>query len=258
MRLVEPRQWNGEEWVDLFQDEWRPPQPSSDEQLWRYRSLGQYVTFLDREELWFSRADQFDDPYEGSLPRLNVEKRDMEFEKVRSEGMKRAIEGSRYFSFLNCWHMNNHESDAMWRMYTENNGVAIITNPMNLKNAIESEKDILSGKVEYADYENEIIPDGNTISPYYYKREGFRHEHEYRLFFQESSDPSKETKSMIEILQSQETGIPISVDPDTLVEKVLVAPTAPSWLEETVRSVTRKYGYDFDVSPSKMDGEPLF
>lgn len=259
MTRGKPHVRKDDEWVPLMDsDNWNPPQPQSNEKIWRYRSLGQYVTLLDREKLWFTRADQFDDPYEGSVPEPNIHDR---HSKYADKGIQSSIENVyrslRYLTYLNCWHMNDHESDAMWQLYADGQGVAIISTPAKLKNALNAEK-LEFGEVSYIDYSTERIPEESTIAPFYYKRAGFKHEREYRVLHR---DPEKFPDSgvpIVELGEYQDTGTPFSVEIDTLIEKVLVAPTAPDWLQSTVKSVTDQYGYDFGVEPSRMGGEPKF
>ena len=39
--------------------------------LWRYMSFAKFVALLDRESLFFSRADRLEDNFEGSLSPIN-------------------------------------------------------------------------------------------------------------------------------------------------------------------------------------------
>jgi hypothetical protein len=54
---------------------WRPATCDKDGIIWRYRTLDRYKSILEDQYLWFARPDQFDDPFEGSIPRKNIEER---------------------------------------------------------------------------------------------------------------------------------------------------------------------------------------
>jgi hypothetical protein len=40
-------------------------EPPADTVVWQYMDFTNLVSILERKELFFSRADNFDDPYEG-------------------------------------------------------------------------------------------------------------------------------------------------------------------------------------------------
>ena len=45
---------------------------SEDVRVWRYMDFTKFVSFIDSRRLYFTRADKFDDPFEGSWPKINV------------------------------------------------------------------------------------------------------------------------------------------------------------------------------------------
>ena len=42
--------------------------PNDKDVLWRYTNFEVFVNLLDTEALYFTRADKFEDPYEGFIP----------------------------------------------------------------------------------------------------------------------------------------------------------------------------------------------
>ena len=44
--------------------------PNPKDTLWRYLSLEKFASLLYTQSLYFVRADQFEDPFEGSVPPL--------------------------------------------------------------------------------------------------------------------------------------------------------------------------------------------
>jgi hypothetical protein len=85
------------------------------------------VSLIDSRRLFFTRADRLGDPFEGSWPRINVHARRQISEGMPSEnqqGFAQAMERLREISkkwpkynAVNCWHMNDYESAAMWKLY---------------------------------------------------------------------------------------------------------------------------------------------
>jgi hypothetical protein len=52
-------------------------QPENEEiKIWRYLYFSKFVSLINNRRLYFSRSDKFDDPFEGSLPRPNIEARE--------------------------------------------------------------------------------------------------------------------------------------------------------------------------------------
>ena len=54
-------------------------------QIWRYIDLPKFVSMLDKRALHFSNIQDVDDPYEGILPKADLEKIKQEIQ----EGMKK-------------------------------------------------------------------------------------------------------------------------------------------------------------------------
>ena len=49
-----------------------------------------------------------------------------------------------------------------------------------------------------------------------------------------------------------------NVDVNTLVDEVIISPYAEPWIEQTVRSVVQRYGFNFEVNPSTLLDDPTF
>src|SRR5579864_3674448 len=103
--------------------------------LWRYMDLAKLLSLLTREALFFSRVDLLGDPFEGSLTRYLQLKRERHHALLRKRGKpirlragaSALVETRIANTIISCWHMNDTESAAMWRLYvTGNEGVAIV------------------------------------------------------------------------------------------------------------------------------------
>ncbi|MFH0913981.1 MAG: hypothetical protein V1849_01670, partial [Chloroflexota bacterium] len=96
---------------------------NSNTKIWRYLNFTKFVSLLDKSALFFTRADKLDDPFEGSCPEKVIRFWEKKF------GMKymdEFYEHLKKFTLVNCWHISDYESAAMWKMYLKNNeGIAL-------------------------------------------------------------------------------------------------------------------------------------
>jgi hypothetical protein len=149
--------------------------------------------------------------------------------------------------------MNNYESAAMWKLYTRTNeAVAFQSTYRRLRDCMPG--DVLIGEVQYIDYETDTIPETNLLYPFLYKRKSFAHEREIRAIIFEVSHNEKG----IDFVANTVEGKYVPVDLDMLIERIYVAPTAPKWFMELVRSVAERYALHKEVVHSSLDSEPLF
>ena len=87
--------------------------------------------------------------------------------------------------------------------------------------------------------------------------ESFEHEKEVRALCVKWPTATTGDKSIF----SQDTidyGVDIKIDLEVLIEKIYVAPNAPIWFSELVRSVISHYGHSFEVVHSKLNDSPSF
>lgn len=247
--------------------------------LWRYMSLDKLINLLDTQKLFFTPAYSYldSDPFEGLPPKiisiilkeicLKESFKQKEFLDYLNENLRPGLkpEGLKllddalsridefpkqmekiYFRILkstviNCWHLNECESEAMWRLYSDNNkGIVIQTTLQDLADSIDDDRVFLS-EVRYINFndENHTPSDLNVnghFSPLL-KRESFKHEQEVRLFFQPKAD--FETLSDLNYKYKPEL---ISVDVSKLISKIYISPYAQEPYNSSVRAVCRLFG----------------
>lgn len=225
---------------------------NDDQKIWRYMSLDKLVNLLDTKSLYFSPISSYKetDPFEGLLPKSF---RDMLFEQLeRSKHDLQQIEAisNNIFNILgsytvNCWHQNNHESEAMWQLYSDNKkGVAIQSSIASLKECITSKNasSILLTEVQYLDLYSDTPFhsgfDGVKLIPAY-KRLSFKHEHEVRLIYNSHHSMSQMTPKKI-------SAAIIDIDTSILIEKIYISPYTTEPYGSSVRSILNKFGYPDD------------
>lgn len=262
---------------------WRPQMPTDDTPAWRYLDFTQLISILERESLWFNRADLFEDPLEGSLSRANVETRELRYkdtEVPRSalEMMSQAARQHRKTTYLNCWHLNYYESAAMWEQYsTDGQGIAIQTtvgdliaalteNPGVFKSgedtpddADEIDRIITLGEVQYIDYDRHLIPENNLYAPLFHKRLSFKHEQEFRAAFSKHFEKLREDEAdSIDDSGDVPVGVYVDVDLGKLIDTLYISPTSPEWFSEQVELIKERYDIECDIQKSSLDEDPVF
>ena len=226
--------------------------------IWRYIDFTKFVSLLDLKALYFPRSDLLGDPFEGAMPRDNFRFYSLlygtppitpqgmqELSQVRQELRKRV--------YINCWHMNERESFAMWNLYVRSNeAIAIQSTYQLLRTCLPSL--IYAGSVQYIDYALDFVPEDDLLRPFMYKRKSFEHERELRAIIDVEDDD--EATWVGHTVGSIGRTVPVRLE--DLVEQIYVAPTSPSWFADLVRSVMSKYGLDKPVVMSSLDEKPVF
>jgi hypothetical protein len=125
------------------------------EKIWRYMDLAKFVSLLSKEALYFACPCEFVDPYEGAYPKSHVQAfssiAQQCIEQMRAtrdelvarcsginasgldnsiaaaeEGIKKSFDEVRLKFGMTCWHKNEGESEAMWKLYSASgHGIAI-------------------------------------------------------------------------------------------------------------------------------------
>lgn len=227
--------------------------------LWRYMDFNKYVSLLETESLYFSRADHVGDPFEGSVSQATIERRRANFKAApaeqrgdHTEEIHLGIYASLFqrmpgLTFLNCWHMNEGESVAMWRLYSPSGmGVAMQTTFAKLFDLTPA--NVFVGLVQYDDYGQADIPDYTLFDPFVHKRRSFSHENEVRAVIQ-YDHRSVDDAPLGELVRASLTD---------LIDAVRVSPRAPDWHLETVQKVTKRYKLSKEVRRSEIDSTVLF
>lgn len=233
--------------------------------IWRYLDFTKFVSLLDKQSLFFTRADRLPDPFEGSYSKVNIELRPVIYKDIPKDSfdnMQRQFQifskEIRKFTIISSWHMNEYESAAMWKLYLKTHeGVAVQSTFRRLTESFHNyeEDDVFIGKVKYIDYQTEWLPEGNSFYPFLHKRKSFEHERELRAIIQKF--PTKDDK--IDLTQEIfDVGAYIAVDLEILLEKIFVSPTAPKWFTDVVNSIMSKYNLKKEVIQSSLTGGPVY
>lgn len=235
--------------------------------LWRYMDLSKFADLLQSRALVFVRSDHLGDPFEGSLPEMNANEfksimanrgslpeahpfknmTDAEFEQLSKLTYKKN-KNTLQMVYISCWHMNEAESAAMWKLYSKSSdAVCIRTDYETIASVLPS--DSYMGVVNYLDYKTAAIQTGNMFYRFMTKRRSFSHEREARAIVMDFGAFGAPSAPWIK---------KVPVDIATLVKAIYVSPEAPDWFRDVVADLTEKYGLSVHVEKSELNALPLF
>lgn len=234
--------------------------------LWRYMDLSKFADLLQRRSLAFPRADRLGDPFEGSVPVANA----LHIQRVieaRQNGNRtdpyemlddeRLSNMAQQFShtrrqmikscYVSCWHMNEHESLAMWKVYSASDeAVCIRTSYRTLTELLPDECYI--GQVSYINYNAHQIPYNNLFAPLVHKRMSFSYE--------------REARAIICDWDGMEQDLPdiryVDVDLGQLVDRIFISPESPDWFLDVVKGLAETYNLTTPIERSELSASPLF
>jgi hypothetical protein len=248
--------------------------------IWRYYTSTQLISIFQNRGLYFNRADQFSDPFEG------VPHRDALIEQyIKSTLQKRItqrhidegiaepvgeydplppkervfefINTIRQRSFLNCWHYNSSESITMWNSYVQSgDGVLIKSTYEKLKTSLDihDEYTYYMGEVGYLPWletgANEKLSEEeqtNFYSNLMNKQQEYESEREFRVVA--NLDPS--------ILENGKTGFFMPTKLNMMIDEIRISPDAPPWCSiDFWDNLLRKYKIRAEVRNSSLSESP--
>ena len=248
--------------------------------IWRYFDIPKFLWLIEKRSLYFSRCDLLGDPFEGSLPsapdqitfeplfkkitaeRLKLDENDIELEPSPS-----IVDNWRKCCYICSFHMNDHESAALWSMYTKaKQGIAIQS---TFKKLVDSLKNydinpVFIGSVKYIDRRVETIDVmQNMFLPILHKVKSFEYEREIRAVIHNPREVYSLPKtgsvapSPIEVCEKC-GGINVPIDLDCLIEHAYLAPTTKPWIKELLTSLMAKQGVRIQLEQSSLDDSPIF
>jgi hypothetical protein len=239
----------------MFAEYLDTPIPSPETKLWRYMDLTKLLAILSTGTLRFTNVIVFEDPYEGHVPIPSIKhiKDRMVYKwptdekntllALKQRRLYKKLAKTLYgYCFVNCWHRNDDQSAAMWKLYlSSNEGVAVQTTFQRLKDCFDATRLFIGiGEVEYVDFKK-MEKDRAFLVPktILMKRKSFAHEQEIRAFFVDDKK-QKHGKHFL-------AGHDVKIDIQTLIEKIWVAPTCPTWIKPIIESVVEKYNLPKDL-----------
>jgi hypothetical protein len=228
--------------------QFKPPD-SENAKIWRYMSFDRYKDMLSSSSLYFCEGNKLkeNDPYEGSY---------LSFELLKKVSKKNAVKFANKMKScgppirINCWHLNEFESVAMWKIYGKE--VALQSTYKRLVKALKKcPCAVRIGEVSY------IVPGKESFKtkgpetvfvPWLNKHRGFAYEHELRAVIWETGE--------MPILNDGSVLAP--VDLVSLIEAVFVSPMTSSNVKEKVEKTNKAYSVVAPVFQSELARIPSY
>jgi hypothetical protein len=246
--------------------------PPADTPVWRYLSLAKLLALFRSRALFLTRADQFDDPFEGSFSEGSLKDHEKDWGSEFPENLVTMTRWLPYRSFVSCWHASDVESVALWKIYAGSEGALAIRSTVGALQALFPEVTEREGttlvnqavrSVQYIDYRTEHPFLNDVMGPLCYKRRAFAYEQEIRVIRQEiPTGPAKNRPGGWAIQfgpPPEHRGVEFPVNLASLVEEVYLAPSSPAWLLDVIAETMHRF--DLDSIPcrqSSLDELPDF
>jgi hypothetical protein len=217
--------------------------------IWRYMDLSKFLWMLQNSALYFSRADLLGDPYEGHYTEPMAGR--------IPEPIRNMVTIMKKTAYVNCWHMNEAESAAMWKLYTSHHqSVAVKSSYDLISETLPSECFI--GCVEYIDYSRAVISVDNAYNYLNRKRLSFAHERELRVVVWDPQILNRVLKSEGVVDVPMDSGRVFPIDISNVITEVYLSPDSDNLLFDVVERECRKYGILAPVLKSGVNAPPAY
>ena len=252
---------------------------TENDRVWRYVNFAKFVDLLERKKQYFVSASKLIeiDPYEGHFQKtsfLHPEQVDEYTRQLFERKDKTERNEIPKSVFVNCWHINEIESNAMWKMYaTINAGIAIQTTYKKLQRSFhEHKQSVTIRKVNYVDNKKTNVTVSWIPNRFSMKGKSFSCENELRIFVEGTdnriecvtSEDGKQyshriiPQNEITSIDRDDNGIYVKVDLNDFIERIYVSPLSEDWFLDLVKAITKKYQLFQVVEKSDLLDKPSF
>lgn len=226
--------------------------PEVDAVLWRFMNFKKFIMLLKTQSVFFARPSAFDDSFEGAFTKKAYELHKNSIEEKKLKYPFSNVSISQYARakdsiYISCWHQSPHESDAMWRLYgQENESIAIKTTVRKVTDSLANNigcTPMYVAQVQYIDYNENLGFLGcspTRIEPWLYKRINFEYEKEVRFILDDPFDFLSKRATKWEPAPN-EWGVPIFCDIRQMIEEIHVSPYAEEDFYKKVRRELREH-----------------
>jgi hypothetical protein len=158
-------------------------EPDPDAVVWRFMSLWRFQDLITTSELYFRRADLFDDddeglPPEDYLPYAGLHPLDIR-DALELNHHRGSLAQDREAFYVSCWCLSAEPTTTMWQQYAKD-GVAVGSCYGLLKRALGSCESTLGAFLGLVRYGSKHLTGWNVLRFISAKRERFSHEQEVR------------------------------------------------------------------------------
>jgi len=269
-------------------------QPSSQDFLYRYVTIDKLLDFILNSRIPLTRLSLFDDNLEGTTPKHLL--LDLASEKIAKEyaewmgGLfqhittnfnpteRNSLHDQRQLfqenNYANCWFVSNHESIAMWQLYSRPDSVAIRIKHEDLLSELRNNRFTLSysknEKLRYGSVSYYRFDDLDEISDLIIKEDvqgfvkdyGFEHEKEFRVILSIQPEKISKAKNKEFILRHQIKDANelrdrkiiylIFNEFNDVPFEIIFHPQSSPWHKKNIQDIISKYEINIETESSKL------
>lgn len=219
--------------------------------IWKYLDLPKFLSLLESDQLFFAQPKTFEDTWEGEFSEDDYNLLPIKAKGSVKQQLRVAFKFIRDLTVISCWHINEHESAAMWKLYLNSGqGIAIKSTIKKLIDSLDIvnlKNDIHIGAVKYIDYSKDSVSkELDDLTVFFSKRLSFCHENELRAVIPLYLSPKTNEYMNADLskLKKPQGGIGVTTDLNTLIDEVYLEPNTPPWLEKAIKDLMTKYSLD--------------
>jgi hypothetical protein len=252
--------------VSMFPDGLEPADLNA--VIWRFMSLGKFQDLVTTSELYFRRADLFEDddeglPPEDYLPHAGLNPLDIR-DALELNHHRGSLAQDREAFYVSCWCLGAEPTTTMWQQYAKD-GLAVGSRYGLLKRALGSCESTLGAFLGLVRYGSKHLTGWNVLRFISTKRERFAHEQEVRALlwvpdefaagnrhFDENNFPHDRPLTAPEPNRVPD-GLRRTIDLRSLITEIQISPWASDNIRAEVERLVHGCGYSIPVCWSGLE-----
>lgn len=223
--------------------------------------LSKYASILLNKSIFFCKSSIMGDPYEGMLTTADYNHIKSMLGDDRDDGnaLRRWAKNPLDRYVVSCWHIADYESAAMWSLYgLRGQSIAITARFSDLVDQMPPF--VKCGPVNYVDFATDgcyFRENKGTDIRILTKRREFRHEAEYRFFFNAVGYLGQSFHRHCS-QPKDGSGFYVKITPCQAIKGVFTDPFAPQWFADLVHEFSEVNGLQCGVKQSCLMSEPNY
>jgi hypothetical protein len=249
--------------------------------VWRYMPFPKFISLLVYQAIWFSKLNILQDQFEGMMPEATKEMMQSHYHELKKgfapeqhwqfdEMASRNEQDSRELLVVNCWFLEESESENMWDSYGGNNEAVAIKS--TVKQLIESigvphDKHMTHiGRVSYVNHKTHKMTEyqaSQGIERAFLKdAEQFQNEKEIRIVTMNCKSPYcvspegkpyKESEFQGKYMNNLENdGLYVAIQFQQLISEIRVSPKVDDWFYSLVKRIIELNKFGISVKHSEI------
>lgn len=228
------------------------------QKIWRYMRSARFDEMLKEKRIYFAPAHKFEDPFEGAVAVLPYDfPVDPKYSEM--EPHEKAFAELKRLTKISCWHIEDHESVAMWKLYSDlGKGVAITSTPKRLSFSLKPFRlkpeygiePLWGGNVAYVDLLQTRLQ-VSMLERFFFKHNAYSWEQEFRLAI--SVRLAEEFGVII-----PEDGIFVDVDISELIEEIHIGPEIDEFNRKHIIALCKEFDLGDRVRVTSLLGRPQY